>query len=163
MLSQLREIVEHVSRVEDVSTALDILVKETCSAMQTECCTVYLANNDMQRLELMATQGLIFEGNSIHIGFDEGLVGLVKRSAEPINLAQASAHPAYKFFQSLEKTSITPFSVLRSSTASKCLVYWSFNRRRLVYLVRWKNPSLSRSLRNLRLLWRTPKLKVIGY
>ena len=101
MLSQLREIVEHVSRVEDVSTALDILVKETCSAMQTECCTVYLANNDMQRLELMATQGLIFKGNSIHIGFDEGLVGLVKRSAEPINLAQASAHPAYKFFPEL--------------------------------------------------------------
>ncbi|ARP39191.1 phosphoenolpyruvate--protein phosphotransferase [Vibrio syngnathi] len=101
MLSQLREIVEHVSRVEDVSTALDILVKETCSAMQTECCTVYLANNDMQRLELMATQGLIFQGNSIHIGFDEGLVGLVKRSAEPINLAQASAHPAYKFFPEL--------------------------------------------------------------
>ncbi len=57
MLSQLREIVEHVSRVEDVSAALDILVKETCSAMQTECCTVYLTNNDMQRLELMATQG----------------------------------------------------------------------------------------------------------
>ncbi|MDN3614127.1 phosphoenolpyruvate--protein phosphotransferase [Vibrio gallaecicus] len=101
MLSQLRDIVEQVSRVEDVYTALDILVKETCSAMQTECCTVYLANDEMQRLELMATQGLNFKTDSIHINFSEGLVGLVKRSAEPINLAEVSNHPAYKFFPEL--------------------------------------------------------------
>lgn len=54
MLSQLRDIVEQVSKVEDVHQALDILVKQTCSAMSTECCTVYLANEEMQRLELMA-------------------------------------------------------------------------------------------------------------
>ncbi|WP_394248993.1 phosphoenolpyruvate--protein phosphotransferase [Vibrio profundi] len=101
MLSQLRDIVEQVSRVEDVHTALDILVKETCSAMQTECCTVYLANDEMERLELMATQGLTFQGDSIHIGFHEGLVGLVKRSAEPINLAEVSKHPSFKFFPEL--------------------------------------------------------------
>jgi len=101
MLSQLRDIVEQVSRVEDVHTALDILVKETCSAMQTECCTVYLANDEMERLELMATQGLTFQGDSIHIGFHEGLVGLVKRSAEPINLAEVSNHPSFKFFPEL--------------------------------------------------------------
>ncbi|MCE1713994.1 GAF domain-containing protein, partial [Enterobacter hormaechei] len=62
MLSQLREIVEKVSRVDDVHLALDILVKETCAALRTECCTIYLANEEMQRLELMATQGLTFEG-----------------------------------------------------------------------------------------------------
>ncbi|MBW3697071.1 phosphoenolpyruvate-protein phosphotransferase PtsP [Vibrio sp. T187] len=101
MLSQLREIVEHVSRVEDVHSALDILVKETCGAMQTECCTVYLANDEMQRLELMATQGLTFQGDSIHIDYQEGLVGLVKRSAEPINLAEVSNHPNFKFFPEL--------------------------------------------------------------
>ncbi|PFG45194.1 phosphotransferase system enzyme I (PtsP) [Vibrio sp. ES.051] len=96
MLSQLREIVEKVSRVDDVHLALDILVKETCAALRTECCTIYLANEEMQRLELMATQGLIFEGDSIHINFNEGLVGLVKRSAEPLNLAEASTHPEFK-------------------------------------------------------------------
>ncbi|MFH4747461.1 phosphoenolpyruvate--protein phosphotransferase [Vibrio harveyi] len=101
MLSQLREIVEKVSRVDDVHLALDILVKETCAALCTECCTIYLANEEMQRLELMATQGLIFEGDSIHINFNEGLVGLVKRSAEPLNLAEASTHPDFKFFPQL--------------------------------------------------------------
>ncbi len=101
MLSQLREIVEQVSKVEDVHQALDILVKQTCSAMSTECCTVYLANEEMQRLELMATQGLRFKGDKIHIRFSEGLVGLVKRSAEPLNLAEASKHPNFKYFSEL--------------------------------------------------------------
>ncbi|EDP57521.1 phosphoenolpyruvate--protein phosphotransferase [Vibrio sp. AND4] len=101
MLSQLREVVEKFSRVDDVHLALDILVRETCAALCTECCTVYLVNEEMQRLELMATQGLIFEGDSIHINFNEGLVGLVTRSAEPLNLAEASSHPDFKFFPQL--------------------------------------------------------------
>jgi phosphotransferase system enzyme I (PtsP) len=101
MLSQLRDIVEHVSKVEDVHAALEILVQQTCAAMHTECCTIYLANNDKQRLELMATQGLTFQGDTIHINFNEGLVGLVKRTAEPINLAEAAKHPAFKFFPEL--------------------------------------------------------------
>ncbi|PCD90517.1 phosphoenolpyruvate--protein phosphotransferase [Vibrio mediterranei] len=101
MLSQLRDIVEHVSKVEDVHAALEILVQQTCAAMHTECCTIYLANNDKQRLELMATQGLTFKGDTIHIDFNEGLVGLVKRTAEPINLAEAAKHPAFKFFPEL--------------------------------------------------------------
>ncbi|MEH0666959.1 phosphoenolpyruvate--protein phosphotransferase [Vibrio scophthalmi] len=101
MLSQLREIVEQVSKVDDVHQALDVLVKQTCNAMSTECCTVYLANEEMQRLELMATQGLRFKGDKIHIRFEEGLVGLVKRSAEPLNLAEASKHPDFKYFSEL--------------------------------------------------------------
>ncbi|WP_217541886.1 phosphoenolpyruvate--protein phosphotransferase [Vibrio cholerae] len=101
MLSQLRDIVEQVSKVEDVYQALDIFVKQTSEAMSTECCTVYLANEEMHRLELMATQGLKFKGDKIHIDFDEGLVGLVKRSAEPINLAEASKHPSFKYFKQL--------------------------------------------------------------
>ena len=55
----------------------------------------------MQRLELMATKGLKFKGKKIHISFSEGLVGLVKRSAEPLNLAEASKHPNFKYFSQL--------------------------------------------------------------
>ena len=101
MLSQLRDIVEQVSKVEDVYLALDTFVKQICEAMGTDCCTVYLANEEQQRLELMATQGLKFKGDKIHIGFDEGLVGLVKRSAEPLNIAEASKHPNFKYFKEL--------------------------------------------------------------
>ncbi|USD64880.1 phosphoenolpyruvate--protein phosphotransferase [Vibrio sp. SCSIO 43136] len=101
MLTQLRDIVEQVSRVENIHQALDVLVNETCLAMQTECCTVYFANDELQRLELMATKGLTFEGDAIHIDYPEGLVGLVRRSAEPLNLAEASKHPAFKYLPQL--------------------------------------------------------------
>ncbi|MEZ9229800.1 phosphoenolpyruvate--protein phosphotransferase [Vibrio amylolyticus] len=101
MLSQLREIVEQVSKVDDVHQAFDILVNQTCGAMETECCTIYLANEDKHRLELMATQGLEFSGDKIHIQFNEGLVGLVKRTAEPLNIANASKHPSFKLFPEL--------------------------------------------------------------
>ena len=101
MLIQLRDIVEQVSKADDIRQALDILVKGTCKAMQTECCTVYLANNEQSRLELMATQGLKFSGQTIHIPFEEGLVGLVRRSAEPLNLAYAQKHPNFKYFPEL--------------------------------------------------------------
>ncbi|CCN48020.1 Phosphoenolpyruvate-protein phosphotransferase ptsP [Vibrio nigripulchritudo MADA3029] len=101
MLTQLRDIVEQVSRVEHIHEALDVLVNETCHAMQTECCTVYFANDELSRLELMATKGLKFEGDEIHIGYHEGLVGLVRRTAEPLNLAEVSTHPSFKFFPQL--------------------------------------------------------------
>ncbi|MGF1751320.1 MULTISPECIES: phosphoenolpyruvate--protein phosphotransferase [Vibrio] len=109
MLSQLREIVEHVSKEDNVHVALEILVKQTCAAMHTECCTIYLANEQQQRLELMATQGLTFQGDTIHINFDEGLVGLVKRTAEPINIAQAAKHSAFKFFPQLGEDTYNAF------------------------------------------------------
>jgi len=101
MLTQLRDIVEKVIKLDDVHQALNLLVKKTCLAMQTECCTVYLANDDEQCLELMATQGLKFKGNTIRIAYSDALVGLVRRSAEPLNLAEASKHPNYKFFPEL--------------------------------------------------------------
>ncbi|MGO1297290.1 MAG: phosphoenolpyruvate--protein phosphotransferase [Vibrio sp.] len=101
MLAQLRKIVEQVSKVDDVYEALSTFVKQTCSAMGTDCCTVYLANEEHQRLELMATQGLKFKGDKIHIGFDEGLVGFVKRTAEPLNVAEAYKHPHFKYFKQL--------------------------------------------------------------
>ncbi len=101
MLTQLRDIVEKVLKLDDVHQALNLLVKETCAAMQTDCCTVYLANDDKRRLELMATQGLKLKGKSVYIKYNEALVGLVRRSAEPLNLAEVSKHPDYKFFPEL--------------------------------------------------------------
>lgn len=58
----------------------------------------------------MATQGL----NSKQVGklrlkFGEGLIGLVGEREEPINLADAPLHPAYKHRPELGKKTITVF------------------------------------------------------
>ncbi len=46
MLTRLREIVEKVAGAASLAESLDILVNETCQAMDTEVCSIYLADND---------------------------------------------------------------------------------------------------------------------
>ncbi len=59
-----------------LNDALDVLVNETCLAMDTEVCSVYLADNDRRCYYLMATRGLKKpRGRTITLAFDEGIVG----------------------------------------------------------------------------------------
>ncbi|RCK89370.1 GAF domain-containing protein, partial [Klebsiella pneumoniae] len=98
MLTRLREIVEKVASAPRLNEALDILVTDVCQAMETEVCSVYLADNDRRCYYLMATRGLKKpRGRTVALAFDEGLVGLVGRLAEPINLADAQKHPSFKY------------------------------------------------------------------
>ncbi|WP_145476601.1 phosphoenolpyruvate--protein phosphotransferase [Yersinia similis] len=98
MLMRLREVVEKVAMATSLTEALELLVNETCLAMDTEVCSIYLADNDRRCYYLMATRGLKKpRGRTITLAFDEGIVGLVGRLAEPINLADAQSHPSFKY------------------------------------------------------------------
>jgi len=104
MLTRLREIVEKVAMASSLNDALDVLVNETCLAMDTEVCSVYLADNDRRCYYLMATRGLKKpRGRTITLAFDEGIVGLVGRLAEPINLADAQSHPSFKYIPQVKE------------------------------------------------------------
>ncbi|MEJ2765466.1 phosphoenolpyruvate--protein phosphotransferase [Photobacterium sp. MCCC 1A19761] len=96
MLTQLREIVEKVASAPSLIEALDQLVVSTCQAMKTDCCSVYIADYERRQFTLMATQGLTKPHHQVSLAFDEGLVGLVGRTAEPINVADAHHHPHFK-------------------------------------------------------------------
>lgn len=110
MLTRLREIVEKVASAPRLNEALDILVTEICEAMDTEVCSVYLADNDRQCFYLMATRGLKKpRGRSVTLAFDEGIVGLVGRLAEPINLADAQKHPSFKYIPSVKEEHFRAF------------------------------------------------------
>ena len=104
MLTRLREIVEKVASAPRLNEALDILVTDVCQAMETEVCSVYLADNDRRCYYLMATRGLKKpRGRTVALAFDEGLVGLVGRLAEPINLADAQKHPSFKYIPAVKE------------------------------------------------------------
>jgi phosphotransferase system enzyme I (PtsP) len=104
MLTRLREIVEKVAMASSLNEALDVLVNETCRALDTEVCSIYLADNDRRCYYLMATRGLKKpRGRTITLAFDEGLVGLVGRLAEPINLADAQSHPSFKYIPQVKE------------------------------------------------------------
>ncbi len=98
MLEALRSIVQAVNAAGDLQTALDIIVSRIAEVMNTEVCTVYLRDPDSRRLIFMANQGLNPELiGKVSLGPDEGLVGLVARREEPVNLDHAEKHPSFLY------------------------------------------------------------------
>ncbi len=142
---RLREVVEKVAMATGLTEALELLVNETCLAMDTEVCSIYLADNDRRCYYLMATRGLKKpRGRTITLAFDEGIVGLVGRLAEPINLADAQSHPSFKYVPQVKEERYRAFSGCPLSTAASCLVCWWFNSVSTVSLMRAKSRSWSR-------------------
>ena len=94
LLRRLREVMaEPVSAQE----RLDKVVVLIAANMVAEVCSVYVLRVD-GTLELYASEGLKRE--AVHetvLKADEGLVGLVASEANPINLSDAQAHPAFSF------------------------------------------------------------------
>lgn len=96
MLTLLRRIVQEVSAASDLSSALEIMVKRVRQAVDTQAATIYLIDNHRSEYVLMATEGLNIEAAGvIRVALDKGLVGLVGRREEPINLDDAPSHPCF--------------------------------------------------------------------
>lgn len=101
MFNQLRKIVQAVEVAPDIQTVLGLIVKGIRQAMKTEVCSVYLFDPVDERYVLMATKGLNAEAvGHVSLSASEGIVSLVGRSAQPINLEDASTHPDYIYVAS---------------------------------------------------------------
>ncbi len=96
MLDVLRKIVQEVSAAPDLESVLDLIVRRIQRAMRTDMCSVYLYQPQQDRYVLAATQGLN-QAAVGRVGLDnsEGVIGLVGKRAEPLNLENASLHPAF--------------------------------------------------------------------
>jgi phosphotransferase system enzyme I (PtsP) len=76
---------------------LDKIVMVIAANMVAEVCSFYVMRAD-NTLELFATEGLKRE--AVHLTTmkaGEGLVGLIARQAEPLNLTNAQTHPAFSY------------------------------------------------------------------
>ena len=94
LLRRLREVMAEPVSAQD---RLDKIVVLIAANMVAEVCSVYVLRVD-GTLELYATEGLNRE--AVHqtvLNADEGLVGLVASEANPINLSEAHAHPAFSY------------------------------------------------------------------
>ncbi|MCL1141413.1 phosphoenolpyruvate--protein phosphotransferase [Shewanella gaetbuli] len=108
MLNTLRDITQAVARANSLDAALSLLVVQTRQAMATQCCSIYLLEN--QQLVLSATEGL--EPSSVGVvkmPLSEGLVGLAAEREEAVNLADARIHPRFKFFPEVEEEEYRAF------------------------------------------------------
>ena len=101
LLRQLREVMARPgvgqAKLEDVEARLDRIVRLIAANMVAEVCSIYVRLADGS-FQLFATEGLRKEAvRTTHMKPGEGLVGLIARSGEHVNLPDAQAHPAFSY------------------------------------------------------------------
>ena len=94
LLRRLREIMAEQTSAQ---TRLDKLVTVIATNMVAEVCSIYLRRAG-KALELFATEGLNRAAvHTTRLKEGEGLVGLVARTAEPVNLSDAPSDPHFSY------------------------------------------------------------------
>ncbi|RLV61706.1 phosphoenolpyruvate-protein phosphotransferase PtsP [Parashewanella curva] len=97
MLTTLKKISQSMAAAANYEQALNILVTGTKEAMLTECCSIFILEN--QKLVLSATDGLQQSAvGKVKVPVSEGLIGLTVQREEPLNLADAHSHPSFKAY-----------------------------------------------------------------
>lgn len=110
MLERLRHIVQEVNTARDLQSALDIIVTRVRAAMNTQVCSVYLLDPEINSHVLMASEGLKKEAvGHVSLQVGEGLVGLVASNAEPVNLEDAKSHPNYHYLSETGEEQFSSF------------------------------------------------------
>jgi phosphotransferase system enzyme I (PtsP) len=95
--SLLRQIREAMAGGGPAQARLDMVVKIIARSMVAEVCSIYLRRASGES-ELFATEGLNPEAvHKTRLKPGEGLVGEVARSAAPLNLSDAPAHPNFSY------------------------------------------------------------------
>jgi phosphotransferase system enzyme I (PtsP) len=110
MLTTLRRIVLEFSQNAELDSALYRMVEQIKKAMNTDCCSIYLADHQKKHFLLMASDGLAERSfGQTTIGFTEGLVGLVGQREEPLNIANAQYHPQFIHAPEVEEDDLNAF------------------------------------------------------
>jgi phosphotransferase system enzyme I (PtsP) len=110
MLTTLRSIVLEFSREAELERALIRMVSQVKNVMNTDCCSVYLADHNKQHFLLMASDGLAKDSlGQTTIGFSEGLVGLVGQREELLNIANAHKHPHFIHAPEVQEDELNAF------------------------------------------------------
>lgn len=94
LLKRLRELMAEPLEPQE---RLDQIVRQIASNMVAEVCSAYVLRSDGV-LELYATEGL--NKDAVHLAqlkMGQGLVGTIAASAQPLNLSDAQAHPAFRY------------------------------------------------------------------
>ena len=98
MLDILRRIIQDINAARDLHEALSLIVAEVKTAIHTDVCSVYMTDEVRGEYVLMATDGLRPGAvGKVRLKLGQGLTGLAASRAEPINVENAPAHPAFRY------------------------------------------------------------------
>ncbi|MCW8452166.1 phosphoenolpyruvate--protein phosphotransferase [Legionella quinlivanii] len=96
MLKILKRIVQDVTTASHLNDALSILVQRVRKAVSADAVSVFLIDNKHAEYVLVATDGLNKMAEyRVRVALDRGIIGLVGRREEPINLEDAPSHPDF--------------------------------------------------------------------
>ncbi|WP_299268879.1 phosphoenolpyruvate--protein phosphotransferase [uncultured Psychrosphaera sp.] len=110
MLNDLRSITHSFVQEPSLEMALASLVTDIKRALNSDCCSIYLAEAEQTVLRLQATDGLNRKAIGLtQMGFDEGLTGWVAQREEPIKIYNAKRHPRFKNFPDVQEDEFTAF------------------------------------------------------
>ncbi|MFV2056412.1 MAG: phosphoenolpyruvate--protein phosphotransferase [Thiohalomonadales bacterium] len=98
MLDTLRRIVQAVNDAKDLPHALRVIVSRVKDATAVDLCSVYLSDHSREQNVLMATDGLNPEAvENVRLDFGQGIIGVVTKKGEVINIADAANHERYYY------------------------------------------------------------------
>ncbi len=98
MLDILRRIIQDINAARDLHEALGVIVAEVKTAIHTDVCSVYMTDAIRGEHVLMATDGLRSGAvGKARLKLGQGLIGLAAGRAEPVNVDDAPAHPAFRY------------------------------------------------------------------
>ncbi len=129
LLRRLREVMAEPVAAQK---RLDKIVKLIAANMVAEVCSIYVLRSAGD-LELYATEGLKLEAvHRSRLKVGEGLVGTIAQAGEPLNLAEAMTHPAFKYLPETGEEIYSSFlgvPLLRSGQVIGVLVVQNRARR----------------------------------
>ena len=104
-LAALREIGRAINAAWELAATLDLITQRTASVMNMDSCSIYLREEDGERLVLAATTGLAAESvgqASLRLG--EGLTGWAAQTGEAVAVADAGHDPRFKYLPETKET-----------------------------------------------------------
>jgi signal transduction protein with GAF and PtsI domain len=104
-LAALREIGRALNAAWELTATLDLITRRTATVMGMDSCSIYLLDEDGQKLVLAATTGLASESvgqASLRLG--EGLTGWAAQAGEPVAIADAEHDPRFKYLPETKET-----------------------------------------------------------
>ena len=96
MLKLLKRIVQEVTTANDLTGALRTLVQCVHDAISVDAVSAFLIDHKRAEYVLIATEGLDKAAEfNVRIPLEQGLIGLVGRREEPLNIENAQTHKAF--------------------------------------------------------------------
>lgn len=104
MLNLLQKIALSVASSRNLHEILTMVVETVVDNIGADVCSIFLWNEKLRRYQMAANRGFDpAQANQVTLGANEGIISVVGKKEEPVNLADAGVHPAFHLVTDLQE------------------------------------------------------------